>query len=291
MGHGSGQGAGELEIVVDALDLGKDPAGAPLVVEQQIRAAVVGGVVVAVVVAFAPLGAQACADAVGEALARAQCQASGIVRATSKAYIDRGMVGATCDDVQHATHGLITEQYAATALQDLDALDVDERDAAEVGCFHRRVVQSSAIDQHQGVVYRVFTKAAHADNDAAATVTDGVTDLQPGMPLQHLGNVLCAAAGDVIVRDHADRCGRFEGAQFGTQPGDDDLLDAAGGAGVGCGGEAGAQQCKRDKAMVDVHGPSPVPCVMRQGNRARRGDWNEATGGHASPTEPAARLQ
>lgn len=227
---------------------------------------VLGGVVVAVVVALALLGAQAHADAVGEALAGAGGIALGVVRPAACLERERGLVGRARDHVDHAAHRLVAEQHAGTALQDLDALDVLDRDAVEVRARERGIVEAPAIDQHQRVVGRVLAEAAHAHDHAASAVADGVADLQAGAPAQRLGHGQRAAPLDVLARDHAHRRGAVQRRLLGAHAAHDDLFDAVGRIGVQ--GACAAQQREGNQSTGNAHGPSPIHGVME----TRRGD-------------------
>ncbi|MNZ90635.1 hypothetical protein D3C78_1096030 [compost metagenome] len=157
---GFAQVARQLQLVVHRLVLVQRPALGMLVAQAGEGVAVVGVVVVAVVVGVAGLAAGVGGEAAAELLEHVAAVGFQVVAAQAGLHVGLVAARGAGDDVDHPADRLVAVQHGAGAAQDLDALDVGQRHAVEVGAGQRRLVEAAAVDQDQRVVHRVLAEAA-----------------------------------------------------------------------------------------------------------------------------------
>ncbi|MNN01872.1 hypothetical protein D3C81_1145050 [compost metagenome] len=214
------------QLVVHRLVLVQRPALGMVVAQAGEGVAVVGVVVVAVVVGVAGLAAGVGGEAAAQLLEHVAAVGFQVVAALAGFHVGLVAARGAGDDVDHPADRLVAVQHGAGTPQDLDALDVGQRHAVEIGTGQCRLVEAAAVDQDQRVVHRVLAEAAQAGGGAAA-VADDVAQLHAGLAAQHVLQVLRTAALDLRTLDdpHAGRSGLLQRRGAG----DDQRQDVVGG--------------------------------------------------------------
>src|SRR5690606_31223610 len=111
-------------------------------------AAVVGVVVVAVAVAVARLAAGVDRESGTQGLEDMAAIGFQVMAATAGLEIGLACVRRAGDDIDHAADRLVAIEYGAGTADDLDALDIAQWHAVEVGACQRRLVEAATVHQY-----------------------------------------------------------------------------------------------------------------------------------------------
>ena len=171
------------------------------------------------------------------------------------------------DDVDDAAHGVGAIDRALRPAQDLDALDIVERDGGEVELVvgGRRVVDADAVDQHQRVA---GLAAAQAHFVVPPGPPDSVT-VTPGTVRSSSATEVGRGMLDLVARDDRDGAARLADRDRHVVGRDDDRRYLGEGrrrsprqAGSTRRGGAGMRKsCGRSPLWIDLGGSPVTVCV------------------------------
>ena len=130
------------------------------------------------------------------------------------------------DDVDHPAYGGAAIEPGLRPAQNLDALDIAQREQREIEFTRglRRIVDADAVDHH---LRMVGIGAANIDVRGAADAA-GLVHGEAGDGLQQLGDVFGARGFDLVAADHRDRAAHLAGGFRAAVGGDDDLVEQDG---------------------------------------------------------------
>ena len=175
------------------------------------------------------------------------------------------------DDVDHAAHGVGAVDRALRPAQDLDALDIVERDGREIefAADGRRIVDAHAVDEHQRMAGVAAPQAHGGGSAGAARLGHGHPRHRP----QHLGDRGRRRLLDLIARDDRDGTARLTDRDRQVIGRDHDR----GNLGQGrrsrrgeqerCGAEAPGRWSHIEVPRLDFFartGSSAMPCITRR---------------------------